>query len=130
MSRALIPIADGTEEIELAATANVLVRGGFHVTVASVGSSKTCKLSRGLKVVADALLDDLQEKTVFDVIVCPGGMPGAENLSKNHKLSGILKHQAEEGRWVAGICAAPAVVLAPLGILQEKTATCYPSRPF
>lgn len=60
------------------------------------------------------------------MLVCPGGMPGASNLAADPVLSHMLKEQFEQGRYVAAICAAPAVTLAPLGILAGRRATCYP----
>jgi 4-methyl-5(b-hydroxyethyl)-thiazole monophosphate biosynthesis len=77
-------------------------------------------------VVADALIEDCLE-TVYDAIVLPGGMPGAENLRDTPALIELLKAQRDAGRLYAAICAAPAVALLPHGLLAGKRATCFPS---
>jgi 4-methyl-5(b-hydroxyethyl)-thiazole monophosphate biosynthesis len=58
-------------------------------------------------------------------LILPGGMPGATNLSEFAPLNSLLISHAQRGK-IAAICAAPAVVLAPLGLLDDKEATCYP----
>jgi 4-methyl-5(b-hydroxyethyl)-thiazole monophosphate biosynthesis len=68
--------------------------------------------------------------TAYDLIVLPGGMPGASNLAANSDLSTMLKHQHSQKKYIAAICAAPAVVLAPLGILDGIKAVCYPAPKF
>ena len=59
VKRVLVPIADGSEEIETSCITDTLVRAGAEVTVASVEATTTCTMSRGLKIVADALVTDL-----------------------------------------------------------------------
>jgi 4-methyl-5(b-hydroxyethyl)-thiazole monophosphate biosynthesis len=121
----LIAIADGTEELEAVTIIDVLRRAGAQVTVASVGSLQVTA-SRKVKLVADCLIADCKDKT-FDLIVLPGGLPGAEHLRDCLPLVDMLKAQKEAGRLYAAICAAPSVVLAPNGLLDGKQATCYPS---
>ncbi|MEW6264895.1 MAG: DJ-1 family glyoxalase III [Thermodesulfobacteriota bacterium] len=123
--RVLVPIADGTEEIEAVCLIDVLRRTGAEVTVASV-DGPTIIASRGVKITADRLIDDCRDE-VFDLVVLPGGMPGAEHLRDSRILTEILRRQKEEGRWYAAICAAPAVVFQAHGLLEGRPATCHPN---
>lgn len=123
--KVLVPIADGTEELEAVTIIDVLRRAGAQVTVASV-TSLQITASRGVKLVADRLITDCIDET-FDLIVLPGGLPGAEHLRDCAPLVEMLKSQKQGERLYAAICAAPAVVLAPNGLLDDKCATCYPS---
>jgi 4-methyl-5(b-hydroxyethyl)-thiazole monophosphate biosynthesis len=121
----LIAIADGTEELEAVTIIDVLRRASAQVTVASV-STLQVTASRKVKLVADRLIADCKE-SIYDLIVLPGGLPGAEHLRDCEFLIDMLKAQKEAGRLYAAICASPAVALAPHGLLDGKKATCYPS---
>jgi 4-methyl-5(b-hydroxyethyl)-thiazole monophosphate biosynthesis len=129
--RVLVPIADGTEEIEAVSIIDVLRRAGIDVTVAGVGqegqaaSSLTFKASRGVGLVADAPIE-ATEGNVYAAIVLPGGLPGANHLRDNPTLTRMLAEQDRSGRLVAAICAAPVVVLQAHGLLRGRGATCYP----
>ncbi len=121
----LVPIADGSEEIEAVTIIDVLVRAGANVTVASVEAVQITA-SRGVKLVANKRLTDCTGES-FDLIALPGGMPGAEHLRDCAPLIEMLKAQRAAGKLYAAICASPAVVLAPHGLLDGKKATGYPS---
>ncbi len=121
----LVPIADGTEEIEAVTIIDVLRRAGAHVTVASVGDLRVTA-SRGVTITGDCRLEDCLEEA-FDMIVLPGGIPGAEHLRDAHGLKAMLNDHRDAGRPYAAICAAPAVVLEPFGLLDGVRATCHPS---
>ena len=123
--KVLVPIADGTEEIEAACIIDVLRRAGAFVTVASVDSLQITA-SHGVKIIADKLISDCTE-IVYDLIALPGGMPGAERLRDSKELELMLKRQQREGRLYAAICASPAVVLQCHGLLGKRKATCHPS---
>jgi 4-methyl-5(b-hydroxyethyl)-thiazole monophosphate biosynthesis len=127
MTEVLIPIAHGSEEIEAVTLIDLLVRAGVQVTVASCNAdgSKTCVMSRGVKLVADSTIDEVSNR-VFDLIALPGGMPGAQHLADSQTLVQILAQQRQQGRWLAAICAAPAVVLQSHGLLGQQ-ATCHPA---
>lgn len=125
----LVPIAQGSEEIEALTCVDVLRRASVEVTMAAVGSSKQVKLSRGVTVVADCLMTDCKGKE-YDAIALPGGMPGATNLANDATLTGLLHAQAAAGRIVAAQCASPAVVLHKHGLLKGKRATAYPHPKF
>lgn len=125
----LVAVANGSEEVETVSVVDTLVRAGANVTLASVEDSLQVTASRGVKLVADAHINDCRENA-YDVIVCPGGMPGAAHLRDNAVLTEMLKGQAAEGRIVAAICAAPAVVLASHGLTDEAATTCFPKPHF
>lgn len=124
MNTSYIFLAEGFEELEALTVIDVLRRAGMDIKSISISDSLTVTGSHGVSVQADLLYD----KTDFitpEWLIVPGGMPGAVNLSKFAPLNTLLINQAVSGK-VAAICASPAVVLAPLGILDGKDATCYP----
>ena len=120
----LVPIADGTEEIEAVTLIDVLRRAGAQVTVASVNKLQVTA-SRGVRLVADCLIGQCADKS-YDMVVLPGGMPGAEHLRDNAVLKAILQRQQASRGWYGAICAAPAVVLETHGLLRDRRATCHP----
>ncbi len=124
--KVLIPLANGTEEIEAIAVIDVLRRAGAEVTIAAVAAELTITAAHGVKIVADKLLMDCKEEQ-YDLIVLPGGMPGAEYLRDSIELTTMLKQQRAANRLYAAICAAPAVVLQSHGLLDGVKSTCYPS---
>jgi protein deglycase len=123
--KVLVPIADGTEEIEAVCIIDVLRRAGADVTVASVGG-RQITASRGVNIVADCQITDCQ-KIDFDLIVLPGGMPGAEHLRDSRPLTDLLRRHRAADRWYGAICAAPAVVLSHHGLLGGCQATSHPA---
>lgn len=122
---ALIPVADGTEEIEAVTLIDVLRRAGVDVTVASVEAELEITASRGVRIVAEKAISECVEST-YDLIVLPGGMPGAEHLRESRALLKILKRHHQEDRLYGAICAAPAVVLHHHGFLKGRRATAHP----
>ncbi len=125
MSEALVFIADGFEEIEALTSADLLRRGGVRVTTVSVGNGKTRTGAHGIPVICDAELSEVSFDRA-DMLVLPGGWPGAENLNNCEQLTGQIKRfAASESKFAAAICAAP-YVFGNLGILAGKKATCYP----
>mmetsp|Transcript_6976 Transcript_6976/g.25715 ORF Transcript_6976/g.25715 Transcript_6976/m.25715 type:complete len:275 (+) Transcript_6976:57-881(+) len=127
----LVPIAEGSEEMEAVIVIDVLRRAGVDVTVASVEETLQVKASRGVNLVADVPIAECASKD-YDLIVLPGGMPGAERLRDSSELQALLEHHANKsggsfGVSVAAICAAPAVVLQPAGLLEGKKSTCHPA---
>lgn len=125
MSQVLVPIAHGNEDIETITIIDVLRRGGLTVTVASVHESKQIVAAHGCKLEADVLLADVADQ-MFDAIVLPGGMPGAEYLRDCELLIDMLEKHDIEDALLAAICASPAVVFGKHGFVVDKQATCYP----
>jgi 4-methyl-5(b-hydroxyethyl)-thiazole monophosphate biosynthesis len=133
---ALVPIANGSEEMEATIIIDVLRRAGVHVTVASCEDDLVCEMSRKVCIRADCLIQEVvvddgeknNSRSSFDAIVVPGGMPGAERLAENLRLDALLKRQKEEKKLIAAMCAAPAVVLLGKNLLEEASeATAHPA---
>ncbi len=121
--RVLIVLAEGFEEIEAITPADVLRRAGLEVVIAGLEDTVVTG-SHGITVRADILLQEAGAS--FDAIVLPGGLPGAENLSKSEPLRAFLEKSYANGKHIGAICAAPALVLASTTILKGRSATCYP----
>jgi protein deglycase len=117
------------EEIESVTIINTLVRSGACVTVASVEDTLQITGSRGIKIVADKHINECRSH-VWDLIACPGGMPGAERLRDCNVLKELLSSQLSLSKPIAAICASPAVIFATHGLLTGETATYYPVPAF
>jgi 4-methyl-5(b-hydroxyethyl)-thiazole monophosphate biosynthesis len=123
MSRVLVPLAQGCEEIEAVTVINVLRRAGLEVISASL-DGRPVKGARGITVVADVPLDEVKGQE-FAAVVLPGGQPGTDNLKNDPRVIDLLERHAARGAWTAAVCAAPGV-LAVAGLLRGKRATSYP----
>ncbi len=118
-------LAPGVEEVEAVATIDALRRADIPVTTVAVADNLQIKGATGQTLVADSLISEVNTEGA-DWLIIPGGDPGAQNLYANDLVrEKILAHYNKNGR-IASICAGPAVVLAPLGVLKGKKATCYP----
>lgn len=124
--RALVPIANGTEDIEAVTVIDVLRRAQVEVTVASIEHDLTVTLAKGCKLTADVAMSECKKES-YDLVAVPGGSQGAAALAKNKILIEKLKDNRSNRRWYAAICAAPAMVLAAHDLLEGKRATCYPA---
>ena len=125
MKKALIPLADGFEDIEAVSIVDVLRRGGVEVVTASLADGPSVRSAHGIQMVADALLPDVLEKE-YDAIILPGGGEGTHNLSECEPLLERLRRQKAEGGLVCAICAAPTV-LELADVIEDESVTCYPS---
>lgn len=134
MSKVMVLLAEGFEEIEALTVVDLLRRAGIEVETLSIkdGGSAEENLvvtgARKIPVVADGLFDGSKESTYlgdFSTVVLPGGMPGTINLKEHQGVRKVVTAFYESGKYVAAICAAPTV-LGDLGILEGKSATCYP----
>ncbi len=123
MSHVLVPLAQGCEELEAITITDLLVRAGIAVTTCGL-DDQPVKASRGTTIIPDTSIDKIMQQT-FDLIVLPGGLPGADHLRDNAALQSLLKKQMQENRYLAAICAAPKA-LAEAGALEGKTATGFP----
>ncbi len=125
MKAALVPLADGFEDIEAVSIVDVLRRGGVHVVTAALGQDRLVHSAHGINMEADALLADVIDEE-YDAIILPGGGGGTENLLACEPLAERLRRQKGEGRFVCAICAAP-MVLEAAEVLEDEDVTCYPS---
>ncbi len=123
MSHVLVPLAQGCEELEAITITDLLVRAGITVTTCGL-DEQPVKAARGTTIIPDTSIEKILDKT-FDLIVLPGGLPGADHLRDDARLQSLLKKQAQENRYLAAICAAPKA-LAAAGVLEGKTATGFP----
>ncbi len=122
---ALVPVAHGSESLETITIINVLRRAEVEVTVASIETELVVSGTRGVRLHADKrLLDTLGQK--YDLIALPGGEKGAEALNRHAPLIEMVQQQNDLKRWLAAICAAPALTLAPHRLLDGRQATCFP----
>ncbi len=127
MSNVLVPIAEGCEELEAITIIDLLRRAGINVTTASLDKGSKVQpvtASRGVVIIPDTTLDNIINKS-FDMIVLPGGLPGADHLDNDPRIHELLKKMASEDKYTAAICAAPKV-LAHAQLLEGKSATSYP----
>jgi len=123
MSKVLVPLANGFEEIEAMSIIDTLRRAQVEVVVAGLGKKQVCG-AHGVKVQCDAHIEDMKSSD-FDMIVLPGGIPGATNLQKDESVQRLLKEFDDAKKQIGAICAAP-VALQSAGVLKENY-TCYPS---
>lgn len=125
MKTALIFLADGFEECEALCVLDTLRRAKVQVITASI-KDRVVYSSHNVPLTADRLLEELTPDN-WDVMFLPGGMPGATNLRDDKRVEKFLRYQYDRGKIVSAICASPAVVFGPLGFLENKEATCFPS---
>ena len=123
MASVLVPLADGFEEIEAVTVVDLLRRADIEVVVAGLGPGPVAG-SHGISVQTDTDLADALERD-YDMVVLPGGLPGADHLEADARLRELLVEMARSERFTAAICAAPKV-LAAAGLLDGRTATSFP----
>jgi 4-methyl-5(b-hydroxyethyl)-thiazole monophosphate biosynthesis len=123
MVRVLVPLASGCEELEAVTIIDLLRRAGIEVVSAGLEPG-IVKASRGTQLVSDASLDNVFRDD-FDMIVLPGGMPGARHLKEDKRIQELLKRMAGQNKYTAAICAAP-MALAEAGLLDGRKATSFP----
>ncbi|XP_048546448.1 protein DJ-1 homolog C-like [Triticum urartu] len=121
----LIPIANGSEEMEIIMLVDILRRANINVVLASVDESTNIVGSQRMKIVADKCILDASDSK-YDLIIIPGGPAGAERLHRCTTLKKLLKEQRQASRMYGGICYSP-LILQKQGLLQDKTVTAHPS---
>ncbi len=124
MRRSFIFLAEGFEELEAISVIDVLRRAGMDIKSVSITGNHEVTGAHGITLKADIIFKEADFEDA-EWLILPGGMPGATNLHMFDALGDLLKIHYHKGK-IAAICAAPAVVLAPLGILEGKEVTCYP----
>ena len=124
MKKTYLFLADGFEEIEALGTVDLLRRAGVAVETVSINPTLAVKGAHNIEVAADITIDECPSEARMYIV--PGGMPGSSNLAANARVCELLVAQHERRGKIAAICAAPSLVLAPLGIVDGYDATCYP----
>ncbi|XP_038888999.1 protein DJ-1 homolog C [Benincasa hispida] len=123
--RVLIPIANGSQGIELVTIADILRRAKVDVVIVSVEKSLQILTSTGTKIVADKLIKDAVEST-YDLIILPGGAAADERFIKSRILRKMLKEQDSAKRIYGAVCSSPAFLFKQ-GLLKDKRAIAHPS---
>ncbi len=118
-------LANGFEEIEALCPLDLLRRAGCEVTTVGVGGSESVMGAHGIEVRVD-MPDTMYRDAHPEMVILPGGMPGADNLDKSRTVESALRAASANGGYLAAICAAP-MVLGKRGYLEGKRATCFPS---
>ena len=124
MKTIFVFLADGFEEIEALAPVDILRRAGLSVKTVSVMDEQVVAGAHGVPVLADVMFDEINAEDA-EMILLPGGLPGATNLDAHQGLSQMILDFAKEEKPLAAICAAP-LVFGNRGLLEGKKATCYP----
>ncbi len=119
-----ILLAEGFEEIEALATADILRRAEIDVFLVSAYNTEYVKGAHNICVKADIMLKDIDES--FEMLILPGGAPGYINLENNYFVKETVLKAYDDGKYIAAICAAPSV-LGKWGVLKGRKAACYPS---
>lgn len=125
MAKVYTFLADGFEDIEALAPVDILRRGGVEVKTVSINGSEFVTSAHGVTVKADMVFDQPSDFADADLLLLPGGMPGAANLKAHEGLRQTLLAHHEKERRIGAICAAP-MVLGSMGLLRGRKATCYP----
>jgi len=123
-TRALVPLADGVEEMEAVIIVDVLRRADWLVTTASI-SGKVVTASRGIRLMPDVDWNEIAVED-FDAFVLPGGARAATAFCEDHRILAAARAYARPPRLLAAICSAP-LVLHAAGVLVDRCVTCHPS---
>lgn len=123
--RALVPIANGSEEMEAVIIVDVMRRAGINVVFAGDADIVTC--SRGVRIVPDVIFQDISEDALFDAVVVPGGQQGVQHLVENHQIREIVRQHRTAGKLIAAICAAPSILHEWGMLARTNVVTGHPS---
>ena len=121
---AAVFFATGFEEVEALTVVDLLRRAGIETVCVSIDNKERVTGSHNITVEMDEGLDRL-DFGLFDILICPGGMPGTKNLEACEWLTGNIRSSYENGKYIAAICAAPSI-FAHMGLLQGRKACIYP----
>lgn len=118
-----ILLGEGFEEIEALSPCDILRRGGEEVRLVGIGG-KTVRGGHGIAVEADLTVEEMKLQEM-DLLVLPGGLGGVRSIEQSEPAMAAIRYAAENGKKIGAICAAPTI-LGKLGLLNGKTAVCYP----
>ena len=124
MKKAAIFFGTGYEEIEALTVVDLLRRAGIEAVCVSINNEKSVTGSHKITVAMDAGIDEIDFDS-FDILVCPGGMPGTKNLEACKKLTDQLRAFYDAGKLIGAICAAPSI-FGHMGLLEGKKACIFP----
>lgn len=128
MKSVAVLLAEGFEDIEVLATVDILRRAGIKCDMVSI-KDEYVKSAHGVVVKSDKIIDESIEN--YDMVVCPGGLPGAKYLSESKEVLDVIrKFNKMDDKYIGAICASPAMVLKSAGIEEDKYITSYPGEEF
>lgn len=119
-------LADGFEDVEAITPIDYLRRAGCTVTVTGIGS-RTVQSAHAVSIICDTVIANEDYTTLPDLIIFPGGMPGAKNLSQSEPLRELTIRMFSANKLIGAICVAPAIILGEWGLLDGYNWTCYPN---
>ena len=129
MKKVAVLLAEGFEEIEALTVVDILRRAAIHCDCVSISDKKEIKGAHDIIIKSDKNISE--EILSYDMIVLPGGVLGAENLSNSETvLHTIRLFMKNDEKYVAAICASPAVVLSKIDLIKEKNITSYPGKDY
>ena len=123
MSKVVVLLAEGFEDVEAVAPIDLLRRAGVEVITASITDERVVLSSHGIPVTADTTISELSGTA--DMLFLPGGLKGTNHLKASEKVKEMILSYLEEKKYLTAICAAPTVY-GEMGLLKGKKATCYP----
>ncbi len=126
MKKIAILLADGFEEIEALTPKDVLSRAGFICDLVSIKENNVVRSTHEVCVLADKVFSECSNFSEYDMIVLPGGMPGAKFLAESEMVINLVRDFDSKGKFIGAICAAPALVLSKAGIARSRRVTSYP----
>jgi len=124
MSKVLIPLAKGFEEIEAVTIIDVLRRANIDVLISSLSDNFLVEGANAITIQAQHNIKDLRSDDI-DMIILPGGAEGTFALAEDINVQNFLKEMDAKGKNIGAICAAP-YALHKAGVLKQNY-TCYPS---
>ncbi len=126
MSKALVLLAPGFEEVEAVTIIDILRRGDIHVDTASITEDHCLTGSHDITVKADILLKEVDDVSAYDAVITPGGLPGSTNLSQDDRVLELLREAVAKDKIAASICASP-IVLEAAGLTEGRIGTSFPA---
>ncbi|WP_289290015.1 DJ-1 family glyoxalase III [Muribaculum intestinale] len=120
-----VMLGNGFDEIEALAPVDVMRRAGMEVFTVSMTDKRLVRGATGNNIVADMGISDLDSEQI-DWLIFPGADKSEDAVNLDESLNDIVKDHWDKGGNIAAICAAPALILGPLGIIKGVNATGYP----
>lgn len=117
-------LANGFEEVEALCPLDFLRRAGVETKTVGIGGNVITG-SHKISVTCDTNDSEIDLNSDFDMVILPGGLPGATNLDNSHVVDHFLSRAVNEDKYICAICASP-FILGKRGILKGKNACCYP----
>ncbi len=125
MKKVILFLAEGFEEVEALTVVDYLRRKDVAVDTVSITEDNKVKGVHDIVVIADKVINSINDIDSYDAVIIPGGLPGATNLRDNNKVIDIVKKANRNGKLVAAICAGP-IVFEKAGVIHGKNVTSYP----